>query len=178
MQQHTKLLKMASDWGLNETTTSNVTDNVDARCTIQSCRVCGFQKYQYAACFRVQQVASSDVLPIKVVLKYNLHPLPGKEHVACTKLHHIKAAMELSGGGEDQAEGVRKGNWESDGIEDSNDPNTSMRILLDWWMTEGSSSKFCGKNNNGVIKIQFCNSIATKILEATTGSQHAKTVLN
>ncbi len=58
--------------------------------------------------FRLQQVASSDGLPIAGCGKYDLHPLPAKEHVACTKLHHIKAAKELSGGGEDQAVNGRK----------------------------------------------------------------------
>ncbi len=92
---------------------------------------------------------------MQVVAKYDLHPGPRKDHVACTKLHHIKAAKELSGEGKDQAEGGRKGNWESDGKEGPNDHNTSMRILLDWWMTEGNYSKFCGKNNDGVRKIQW-----------------------
>ncbi len=115
---------------------------------------------------------------LQAVAKYDSHPLPRKEHVACTKLHHIKATKELSGGGEDQAEGGRKGNWESDGKEGPTDPNASMSILLDWWMTEGNYSKFYGKNDNGVIKIQFCNIIATKILEETTGSQDIKSVLN
>ena len=59
----------------------------------------------------------------------------------------------LSGGGED-AEGGRKGKWERDGKNGPDDPNTSMSILIKWWMEEGNYSRFCGKNNNGVKKIQ------------------------
>ncbi len=33
------LLKVASDWGPNKSTTSTLNDNVDAGCTIQSCHV-------------------------------------------------------------------------------------------------------------------------------------------
>jgi hypothetical protein len=74
-------------------------------------------------------------------------------------LHHIRAARELAGGGEDQADGARKGNWESDGKGGPSDPHTSMKILLDWWMTEGNYSRFCGKNNDVVKKNSFATTL-------------------
>ena len=98
--------------------------------------------------------------------------------LACSKLHHIRATKELSGGGDDQPDGGRKGNWESDGKGGPNDPQTSMKILLDWWMTEGNYSRFCGKNNDGVKKIQFCNNLAAKISAETTGTRDGRSVLN
>ncbi len=71
-----------------------------------------------------------------------------------------------------------KGSWESDDKEGPNAPNTCMKILFNWWMTEGSYLKFCGKNNDGVRKVWLPNSITTQFLEQTTGSWDAKSVLN
>jgi hypothetical protein len=97
---------------------------------------------------------------------------------ACTKKCHQKAAKELAGSG-DETSGSRKGNWDSDGKNGPDDPNTSMKLLIEWWMTEGNYSKFCGKHNNGIKKIQFCETLAQKIRESTNSTtRDAKNVLN
>ena len=149
----------------------------DVRCAIRSCRVCEAEEKQKCAASGCAKMLHLECYESNVLAKFDLHPLPGI-NVACTKSHHIKATKELSGGGEDQAEGGRKGNWESDGKLGPTDPHTSMKILLDWWMSEGNYSKFCGKNNDGVKKIQFCNNIAAKISEETTTTRDGKSVLN
>jgi hypothetical protein len=151
-------------------------DKDDARCAIRSCRMKDTEKLKCAAngCNKMLHL---ECYESNVLAKYDLHPLPGI-NVACTKAHHAKATKELSGGGEDQAEGGRKGNWESDGKLGPTDPHTSMKILLDWWMAEGNYSKFCGKNNDGIKKIQFCNNLAAKITEETSTSRDGKNVLN
>ena len=112
----------------------------------------------------------------KVLMKFKLDPLPGGR-VACTKKCYERSMKLLSGGGED-AEGGRKGNWDCDGKNGPDDPTTSISILIKWWMEEGNYSRFCGKNNNGVKKIQFCDLIAQRISNETTSKRDAKNVLN
>jgi hypothetical protein len=61
----------------------------------------------------------------------------------------------------------RVGKWNGDGKNGLDDPHTSMRILLDWWTTEGNYSRFCGKHNDGIKKIQFASSLANTMTEET-----------
>jgi hypothetical protein len=96
--------------------------------------------------------------------------------VACTKKCHAKVVKEHSGGGDDADGGNRKGNWDCDGKKGEDDPHTSVKILLDWWMKEGNYSKYCGKHNNGVKKIQYCNQLAEKISKETNTQRTAKNV--
>jgi hypothetical protein len=112
--------------------------------------------------------------------KHNLDPLPGSNlNVACTKFHHSRATKDLLGiGSEEKGDGLRKGNWECDGKHGPDDPHTSMKILLDWWMTEGNYSKFCGKKNDGVRKSQFAANLAIKMSSETTITRDRKSVLN
>ncbi|WP_447516275.1 hypothetical protein, partial [Clostridioides difficile] len=83
---------------------------------------------------------------------------------------------DTAGGGEDADGGNRKGNWDCDGKKGHDDPHTSVKILLDWWMKEGNYNKFCGKNNNGIKKIQYCNQLAEKISRETNTLRNAKNV--
>ena len=158
--------------------TATTIDPGIGRCSVRGCRIRGDEKFKCAVT-GCNKLLHLECFETYVLVKHSLHPLPGGNHnVACTKLHHIRAAKELSGGGDKQVEGGRKGNWESDGKGGPNDPHTSMKILLDWWMTEGSYSKFCGKRNDGVKKIEFCNHLAAKITAETTGTRDGKNVLN
>jgi hypothetical protein len=108
--------------------------------------------------------------------KQKLPPLAGGR-VVCTKKCYAKAQKELSGGGEDQ-EGGRQGKWDSDGKNGPEDTHTSMRILMDWWTTEGNYSKFCGKHNDGIKKKEFAASLATKMTEETSTKRDSKNVMN
>jgi hypothetical protein len=108
-------------------------------------------------------------------MKFNLPPLVLMK-VACTKTCYLKAQKELSG--VDDSEGGRRGNWDCDGKGGRNDPHTSMKILLDWWMTEGNYSKFSGKHNGGVRKKDFCQTLAAKMSDETTSARDAKNVLS
>ena len=42
--------------------------------------------------------------------------------------------------------------WDRDGRRGESDPNTSMSVLLEWWMSEGNYAKYRGTNNHGVTK--------------------------
>ena len=83
-----------------------------------------------------------------------------------------------SGGGDDAGGGGRKGNWDCDGLNGPEDPTTSISILLKWWMTEGNYSMFCGKNNHGITKKQFCDQIAAEIGQKTKSKREGKSVLS
>jgi hypothetical protein len=108
--------------------------------------------------------------------KLKLDPLPGGKAV-CTKKCYDKVLKESSGGAEDQEEGGRSGKWDSDGLNGPNDPHTSVKILLEWWMTEGNYSKFCGKKNEGIKKVQFASALAEKMSTETLSKRDAKSVL-
>jgi hypothetical protein len=72
-----------------------------------------------------------------------------------------------------------RGTWDSDGKNGPEDPNTSMKILLDWMTTEGNYSKFCGKNNHGVKKMQYANQLAEKMrVETSSDTRNSKQVLD
>lgn len=45
--------------------------------------------------------------------------------------------------------------WERDGCNGPDDPNNSMRILLNWLTSEGNYKRFCGKDSLGTKKVQF-----------------------
>lgn len=85
---------------------------------------------------------------------------------------------EIAGGGEEADGGGRKGNWDCDGKAGLEDTHTSVKILIEWWMTEGNYSRFCGKNNNGIKKIQFAQQLSEKISSETNTKRDAKNVLS
>ncbi len=92
-----------------------------------------------------------------VLKKHNeLETLPPGQ-VACTKKCHLKAFKAAKTAGKDPDGGNRKGDWDCDGLNGLDDPKTSVKILLDWWMAEGNYSKFRGKNNQGIKEKQFAD---------------------
>ena len=99
-----------------------------------------------------------------------LEPLaPGL--VACTKACHSKA---LTKGNRN-----RRLDWGSDGALGLTDPRNSERILLDWMCKEGNCSRFRGKNNRGVTKMQFAQRLAEQMIAAHVKVKRtAKQVLN
>jgi hypothetical protein len=90
----------------------------------------------------------------------------------------LKANKELNSGGRQDDESGRKGNWDSDGKSGPMDAHTSIKILLDWWMAEGNYVRFCGKQNEGVKKISFCNMLADKMSKETSSKRNGKNVLS
>jgi hypothetical protein len=75
-------------------------------------------------------------------------PLPNNMIVCTVKCYQKMAAN------------IRKPSWNNDGAKGLGDPITSERILLDWLTAEGNYSKYRGKNNNGIKKIQFAQQLA------------------
>ena len=87
---------------------------------------------------------------LHVCEKYEVPTLAGTNVVACTKDCQLKNLTEMSGLGKEFAGRSRKSNWNTDGKQGLDDPNMSMKILLDWWMTHGNYEHFCGKKTAGV----------------------------
>ena len=63
-----------------------------------------------------------------------------------------------------------------DGVNGPDNPHTSMKILLDWWMEEGNYSKYRGKHNDGVKKKEFCDALAAKMTKETTSTRDGRNV--
>jgi hypothetical protein len=71
-----------------------------------------------------------------------------------------------------------RGNWCSDGLGGKDDPNHSMKILIDSFMKEGNYSRFRGKHNDGVRKVEFATNLAIKFSQETKSTRNAKQVLS
>ena len=147
------------------------------KCCYRSCRVSGAQLIECAAseCTKKVHLMCYQGLLLK---KYRDLVALAAGKVACTKKCHQKAVKEAAGGGDDADGGGRKGNWDCDGKNGPDDPKTSVQILIDWWTTEGNYSKFCGKNNNGIKKTQFCAQLAQKMSSETLTTRDGKNVLS
>jgi hypothetical protein len=149
----------------------------DDKCCFRSCKVNGAVLVECSAsgCKKKLHYMCYQGL---VIGKHNdLVPLPAGKG-ACTKRCHVKSMRENAGGADEVDGGNRRGNWDSDGLNGPDDPKTSVRILLDWWMSEGNYVKFCGKNNGGLKKIQICNQLAEQISNETTSKRDGKNVLS
>jgi hypothetical protein len=145
------------------------------KCSYRSCKVTGAEML---TCFahgcekKVHMICFHGYL---LERHKELQKLPAGK-VACTKRCHAKIIKDLAGVSDDAEGGNRKGNWDCDGKKGTDDPHTSVKILLDWWMAEGNYNKFCGKNNNGLKKIDFCNRLADKMSKETTTQRNGKNV--
>jgi hypothetical protein len=105
-----------------------------------------------------------------VLRKYNLEAL--ESGAVCTKKCYDKFLKD-SRSAEDS-----RGSWHNDGKKGPDDPRTSMSILLEWWLTEGNYSKYCGKNNGGVKKKEFAAKLAEKISNETSTKRDSKGIIN
>jgi hypothetical protein len=92
--------------------------------------------------------------------------------IACTKVCYTAIKKSLS-----QASDSGRGTWTSDGILGPNDPNTSMKILLDWMLVEGNYSQYCGKDNKGKRKQEYATILCEKMADETKSkNRNAKQV--
>ena len=55
--------------------------------------------------------------------------------------------------------------WTNDGPKGKDDPNHSMKHLIDWLTTGDKWVKYKGKNNNGKSKSQFAKEIAFSLIQ-------------
>lgn len=53
--------------------------------------------------------------------------------------------------------------WDKDGKNGPDDPNSSLRILLDWLLQEGHYSRYRGKDNNGKRKLAYGIQLSNKM---------------
>ena len=104
--------------------------------------------------------------------KHQLGALSGGV-VACTKRCYDKAFKTSTANNVDEDD-YRKGNWDSDGKLGPEDPHTSLKILLDWWMEVPNYSKYRGKNNDGVKKKEFCDLLAQKMSNETSSKRDGR----
>jgi hypothetical protein len=150
-------------------------ESTTQKCSFRSCKVDGAELIECSAAGCSKKVHVMCFQGLLLHKFKDLQALPSGM-VACTKRCHAKVVKDTAGGGEDADGGNRKGNWDCDGKNGPEDPHTSVKILLDWWMKEDNYNKFCGKNNNGIKKIQYCNQLAEKISRETNTLRNAKNV--
>ena len=98
-----------------------------------------------------------------VVLKYKvdelIDPANNKKLFICSKTCYNKVEKAIV----NQPSRIP---WEKDGRNGPTDPNTSLKILLDWLLVEGNYMQFRGCKNNGTRKQTYGQQIADKIKDA------------
>jgi hypothetical protein len=152
---------------------NNDNTNNNGRCSVRNCKVQNAEKIQCSGA-DCRRFAHMICYQGSILMKdSNQRPLPAG-CVACCKRCNERANKVILG----EEEEMNKRKWESDGKNGANDPHTSMKILLDWWLEEGNYSKFCGKNNEGVKKTQFAARLANKMTAETMSTRSAKQVLS
>lgn len=59
--------------------------------------------------------------------------------------------------------------WNKDSKVGVDDSNTSLSVILNWWVQEGNYRKYCRKDNiKGEKKIQFCEKLSQDIEGVTS----------
>jgi hypothetical protein len=103
------------------------------KCCYRSCRCKGAQKLTCAAsnCEKEVHLVCYQAFLLR---KHDLEPLAAGAAV-CTKKCYDRFLKDNSGKDD---EGGRNGNWYNDGKNGPQDPMTSSKILIDWWMTQGN----------------------------------------
>ena len=94
--------------------------------------------------------------------KGNVTNLLGEDQVACDGKHHTSAANAIK----KQAEGISSVSWHNDGKNGVDDPNSSLKILLDWLTVESNFQKYRGDNKTGLTKSRICADLAKAMNEA------------
>lgn len=145
------------------------------RCSVRNCPFgAGLEKLQ---CANPNCKKTAHLMCYQgVVLKNNkLDPLPNAQACCCKKCYFVVAGS-ADNDDDDGIENGKRGSWECDGFVGPTDPNTSLKILLDWWTTEGNYAKYCGKGNNGVKKSHFQLLLANEMTRKTKSKRTARNV--
>ena len=121
------------------------------KCAFRSCKVTGAELLQCAAPECNKKIHFMCYQGLVLKKHPDLQGLPSGK-ASCTKKCHVKALKEAAGGGDAADGGGRKGNWDCDGKNGPDDPKTSVRILLDWWTTEGNYSKLRRFGNSRITE--------------------------
>jgi hypothetical protein len=143
------------------------------KCQVRGCKLRGCTEFKTCAnegcAKRVHMICYQGA----ILMNKNgddLPPLP-EFQVACSKGCY-KTVMKAG------AESNRVP-WDKDGKKGQDDPHTSMKILVDWMTTEGNYSRYRGKGNNGVTKLQFATQSAEKMARETMSTErNAKQVMD
>ena len=128
---------------------------VNSEALLMECAASGCSKLVHLLCFQgiVLKTRAKDINP--------LPPLPDGKAV-CTKMCYNNCTKELD------SVSSSRGRWDNDGKDGSD--HTSMKILLDWWTTEGNYLRFRGKDNGGLTKQHMAKMLATKMQQQTTSN--------
>ena len=94
--------------------------------------------------------------------KGNVTNLLGENQVACDDKHHRSAANAIK----KQADGVSSVSWHNDGKNGVDDPNSSLKILLDWLTVPENFQKYRGDNKTGLTKSRICSNLAKAMNDA------------
>ena len=94
--------------------------------------------------------------------KGNVTNLLGENQVACDDKHHRSAANAIK----KQADGVSSVSWHNDGKNGVDDPNSSLKILLDWLTVPENFQKYRGDNKTGLAKSRICSNLAKAMNDA------------
>jgi hypothetical protein len=146
------------------------------RCSVRNCPVTtSLEKFPCAnsACKKQAHMLCYQ----GVVLKPNkLDPLPNCLICCCKKCYFVAAASTEIDKDNPSSETGKRGSWDCDGLGGPTDPNTSQKILMDWWLTEGNYAKYCGKGNEGVKKSHFQLVLANEMTKQTNSERTARNV--
>jgi len=126
------------------------------KCEVRTCKLVLPLKYKCCnpTCKKAVHMGCFERIVLIQKDKDPMPPLPDSK-VACTKACYAVVA---------KVDAIdNRGTWCSDGLEGPQDPNHSMKFLLDWWCTPGAFDKYAGKNNEGVKKLTVCEDIAKSI---------------
>lgn len=152
-------------------TASDTTDAITAgdaavihdqrRCSVANCPVKGQTKYRCSnvGCNKFVHLTCYVGL---IINKNQMQPLPD-DLIACTKKCYKETNNRLN----PDDNGDLRNTWECDGLNGKDDPHHSMKLLLDWWTTQGNYEKYRGKNNNGTKKVQYAEALAKKMKNET-----------
>ena len=94
--------------------------------------------------------------------KGNVTNLLGENQVACDGKHHTSAANAIK----KQVDGISSVSWHNDGKNGVDDPNSSLKILLDWLTVPANFQKYRGDNKTGLTKSRVCANLAKAMNEA------------
>ena len=126
------------------------------KCEVRTCKLVLPLKHKCCnpTCKKVVHMGCHERIVLVQKDKEPRPPLPDNQ-VACTKACYTVVA---------KVDAIdNRGAWCLDGNGGPQDPNHSMKLLLDWWCTPGQHDKCAGKNNEGVKKMTVCEDIAKRI---------------
>jgi len=115
----------------------------ESRQGLTKCSAQGCNKAIHVSCYKQEVLKRHSLRPV-VFPASGTEAKPVGEAVCCSKTCHLKLAKELEKCIKDQQEVGERFLWDRDGKSGDDDPNTSLKILLDWITTGENYSNYRG----------------------------------